>query len=1445
MKKIIFLLVGVFIAQILLSQEDFYYNDYINHPSNTIPNYLQSWWKGTRIGYIAIVFVDFPDGRYEENGVLKQPYTDSQLDSVLHPDASGEAGVVKNNGVFSLKALKYDWYDRWNMYFDTSGVYYGSANPDFLSHGDSAYGSLRQYWKDASANHFLMEPYVTHPYATDYKLRTGIVNDYEIVGNRVIVKTLMMPYSKYGRDSNTSYFRSFSDNENVVYKAGRIMNDADTIVKRYYANSFDLDAFKHEGGIIIYVFAGSQKWFKGYGQFYNSRIGVRGRFQEITNMDSSRVDGISITAHELAHLEFNWRHSSAARYCIMNAYDRHNKDCPQFPNPVLRAREGWIEPIEIRGTQSITNLPPIETSNQCGVITIYGKPSAKPDWSCGESYFVENRKQIGFDRKILEKNNPQSDYSNGGLLIWHYSPYKEFQHPSSGDGYDLNYELIAANGETNLFNYDCNPEHFFACKLGAAGFHNLEASRTNSSINLVTGISINDIQQNSYNDLYSSIRFNLNYGISEPPNYTYAINGLKDSSYTVTLHDTVYYHDLQQYTPFILNAGTVVESRPNNMITIHGLKSRGNQNSPVVFKTVGYGSNRANYFGCDIVDSNLADSVIVDFCRFESINKPVKVTMNSNLSTHPVVFQNSTLQGDSSEVMFNIFPLSPFVDIASFKNNNFKILNLKEGTYRITMNDDFIIPSGDTLILFGKMSQYQTTFDFIYPKSLIVNGAAMIYANTKSNADFNVGSNGIFNIFQGNDFAPIIAFAPNRGINCNGKIYIDSKSNQRIELRTDSQADTSYWNGIQCANQCNVQIKNAIIKKAKTGFSASNYVSVIEIDGCQFEQNKFADIKLDNSTTSDAANVIIDHNTFTGNSDLISSIVSNEILNVTISDNVFNDIYSNGVSLMYTTNPMLLNNQFFGTTQYNGGAYAGIYSYYSGGFYNCNSSTNFYDGIILDNSSPYLLNNEIWNNGYGLYLTNNSIPIMSPSYSQTQALYNAGYNKIYNNASDEIYCDNTENYQLSYPYLYKGQNSIYDSTNSGYLVNLNYYIDPPLDATDNFWGGDYNFLVDKFNPQGSLSYDPYLTEPGFISFCSSTIQTGDFSNLTSEALLLGSANIDAYNKNYTSAETKYMQLLNQVNRPYKTQNILSRLFSNLLISRGNFNSAVTFFETFAQQHPADTFVCRKSHNLSIGSKVEQPNYPEAISDYNQLSITSNYQKERYYATIDKMRTIRLMLDTLMNNYGNGMGGDHSGLGNGLGGDHFQLGNGLLNELENNRSAIINYLDGISRYSKTRGLISRTDSKFNVLNSANSINVNNMTKKEKIELISNIVISSLVKNNALCNMPLKRPINRVSSRFHKQSIKQESIIPKKYELSQNYPNPFNPSTTIKFAIPKNGVVQIKLYDITGREVKSLVNEIKTAGYYSVTFNASDLSSGVYFYRIQANDFVQTKRMVLIK
>lgn len=88
-------------------------------------------------------------------------------------------------------------------------------------------------------------------------------------------------------------------------------------------------------------------------------------------------------------------------------------------------------------------------------------------------------------------------------------------------------------------------------------------------------------------------------------------------------------------------------------------------------------------------------------------------------------------------------------------------------------------------------------------------------------------------------------------------------------------------------------------------------------------------------------------------------------------------------------------------------------------------------------------------------------------------------------------------------------------------------------------------------------------------------------------------------------------------------------------------------------------------------------------------------------------------------------------------------------------------------------------------------------------------------------------------------------PSKFELHQNYPNPFNPNTNIKFDIPDNGFTTLKVYDMTGSEVASLVSEELNAGSYSINFDASKLSSGIYVYRLESNGIIKTQKMTLVK
>jgi hypothetical protein len=114
-----------------------------------------------------------------------------------------------------------------------------------------------------------------------------------------------------------------------------------------------------------------------------------------------------------------------------------------------------------------------------------------------------------------------------------------------------------------------------------------------------------------------------------------------------------------------------------------------------------------------------------------------------------------------------------------------------------------------------------------------------------------------------------------------------------------------------------------------------------------------------------------------------------------------------------------------------------------------------------------------------------------------------------------------------------------------------------------------------------------------------------------------------------------------------------------------------------------------------------------------------------------------------------------------------------------------------------------------------------------------------------NYRLKQIDYNGNFKYHELSEAVIIGVPLRYSLEQNYPNPFNPATVINYQLPYEGFVSLKIYDVSGREVKQLVNEVKQAGYYAVQFNAQSFASGIYFYKIQAGDFMSVKKMVLVK
>ncbi|MHB1687259.1 MAG: T9SS type A sorting domain-containing protein [Ignavibacteriaceae bacterium] len=124
--------------------------------------------------------------------------------------------------------------------------------------------------------------------------------------------------------------------------------------------------------------------------------------------------------------------------------------------------------------------------------------------------------------------------------------------------------------------------------------------------------------------------------------------------------------------------------------------------------------------------------------------------------------------------------------------------------------------------------------------------------------------------------------------------------------------------------------------------------------------------------------------------------------------------------------------------------------------------------------------------------------------------------------------------------------------------------------------------------------------------------------------------------------------------------------------------------------------------------------------------------------------------------------------------------------------------------------------------------------------SNILSVGVTYSNANSSSSNNAVLGKLET---KQTEEIQAI--RSYALEQNFPNPFNPSTIINYQLPKDGFVSLKVFDVVGNEVKTLVNGFKSAGSYSVNFDASHLASGMYFYRLQANDYISIKKMILMK
>lgn len=135
-----------------------------------------------------------------------------------------------------------------------------------------------------------------------------------------------------------------------------------------------------------------------------------------------------------------------------------------------------------------------------------------------------------------------------------------------------------------------------------------------------------------------------------------------------------------------------------------------------------------------------------------------------------------------------------------------------------------------------------------------------------------------------------------------------------------------------------------------------------------------------------------------------------------------------------------------------------------------------------------------------------------------------------------------------------------------------------------------------------------------------------------------------------------------------------------------------------------------------------------------------------------------------------------------------------------------------------------------------LSTNDIPEFQTVDMLKQLTVSVPVEKDKIYKLNINASIT---------DIRQEDLQPKKFGLNQNYPNPFNPVTSISYAVAFAQHVQLKVYDLIGNEIAVLVNETKSPGKYTVEFSSSNLASGTYFYRLQSGDFVQTKKMIILK
>lgn len=350
-------------------------------------------------------------------------------------------------------------------------------------------------------------------------------------------------------------------------------------------------------------------------------------------------------------------------------------------------------------------------------------------------------------------------------------------------------------------------------------------------------------------------------------------------------------------------------------------------------------------------------------------------------------------------------------------------------------------------------------------------------------------------------------------------------------------------------------------------------------------------------------------------------------------------------------------------------------------------------------------------------------------------------------------------------------------------------------------------------------------------------------------------NIEMRKKQYSSAETKCKTLIEQYADSLTSLEAIDKLYYASLVQDVNgskLSPLKSYFEAYIQAHPENAKMIQRMFYFIQKCKAGLGQYTSAMQGFETIMNQFPSSYDGLAAKWDYMAT-----SLLNSQYGTGGAEPES---------DYKV---LTYKQEHDR--LINLVeDPKDDYDKTK--FTEKDRKIIVKNIVSSFEEQKAKNTKKLNELSKKIVKDKATDNEvrdynvmtqlkeIVKVKRVRTINEQISSVQddRQKIEQaekyvgnrqgnDNVLPYDYKLSQNYPNPFNPTTKINYELKLAGFVSLKVYDLLGREIAELVNEKQDAGRYIVNFDANKymLASGIYFYRIKAGDFVDTKRMVLVK